>query len=179
MNTNKNTLELFHACMKNQPEEKRKTFSKQIRRNVQPLLSCLDNKEVPYKIVGSVAREIAHKRSDFDLHVDIKDKSKALQCARFTRKKSQTDTCGLFEQYSTRRNNTMVDMSFYTCQGTAASKWDLFPHLDDDMRNIMFCTSQVLRRNGLKMATHDDYHLNPTISFNDVHAKRKLYSGTR
>ena len=179
MNSNYNSYELFNECMKNNPEKKRKYFSKKITSDAQSILSCLDQKEIPYKIVGSVAREIAHQGSDLDIHVDVKYKSKALQCARFTKKKSLNDTCGLFEQFNTQtKNNIKVDMTFKKCIGAYESKWNLFPYLDEDIKNIMFCTNEVLRRDDLKMATHYDYYLYPSLTFTGVHAKRKLYTNT-
>lgn len=174
-----NTLTSFHKCMKNQPMEKRKQFSIQLRKDVKPLLSCLEKNGVQYKIVGSVARETAHERSDVDVHIDAKDASKTLTCAEFTKKKSATDTCGIFEQYTTRVGGANVDLSFKHCHGTYGGKWNRFPHLDEEMKNIMFCTNHVLRQGGLKMAAHSDHVLNVNYYFHDVHAKEKLYKGSK
>ena len=173
-----NTLTSFHKCMKNQPKEKRKQFSNQLRKDVKPLLSCLEKNGVQYKIVGSVARETAHEKSDVDVHIDAKDASKTLTCAKFTQTRSATDTCGIFEQYKTRIGGANVDLSFKHCQGTQGGKWNRFPHLDEEMKNIMFCTNHVLRQGGLKMAAHSDHVLNVNYHFHDVHAKEKLYKGS-
>ncbi len=174
------TLSLFQDCMDADPKEKRKMFTKRILTDANTLLLCFDKYHVKYKLVGSVARQIAHSESDLDIHIDPTYKHEIMQCTKLTQVKSTKETCGLYDQYRTKTpHGYTVDITTHRCAGTDEKKWNRFPILDDAIKDIMFCTNSVLRRNNYKIATHDDHALSPWPSFVGVYGKEKLYSGKR
>ena len=140
---------------------------KSILRRAAPVLECLDRNKVDYTIWGSVGRGVPTTKSDLDLRVEA-GQEELLETCGFQQTLQRQDTCGIYAMFELKdRKPADVEASIHYCNTSAESKYTYHPHVDEDVRNVLYCVTEALKNTDAKykIATHPEGNLSPDRGF--------------